>query len=169
MCIRDRSEPISTCDVSKGRSKNLAWAMASMQGWRIDMEDDHIIMPDFTEDLALFAVFDGHGGPEVARVAGKLYPSFLKSNEFFKKKDYNRALISSFEKFDLFMMSEEGKKVFQSNTGLKNRGELCAGSTAIVALIEKNWKKTDEWNDICLLYTSPSPRDLSTSRMPSSA
>ena len=26
-----------------------------------------------------------------------------------------------------------------------------------------------EWSDICLLYTSPSPRDLSTSRMPSSA
>ena len=25
------------------------------------------------------------------------------------------------------------------------------------------------WNSICLLYTSPSPRDLSTSRMPSSA
>ena len=25
------------------------------------------------------------------------------------------------------------------------------------------------WNDDCLLYTSPSPRDLSTSRMPSSA
>ena len=25
------------------------------------------------------------------------------------------------------------------------------------------------WNSSCLLYTSPSPRDLSTSRMPSSA
>ena len=25
------------------------------------------------------------------------------------------------------------------------------------------------WNFICLLYTSPSPRDLSTARMPSSA
>ena len=25
------------------------------------------------------------------------------------------------------------------------------------------------WNMVCLLYTSPSPRDLSTSRMPSSA
>ena len=25
------------------------------------------------------------------------------------------------------------------------------------------------WNWVCLLYTSPSPRDLSTSRMPSSA
>ena len=27
----------------------------------------------------------------------------------------------------------------------------------------------ESWNGICLLYTSPSPRDLSTSRMPSSA
>ena len=27
----------------------------------------------------------------------------------------------------------------------------------------------DTKNNICLLYTSPSPRDLSTSRMPSSA
>ena len=26
-----------------------------------------------------------------------------------------------------------------------------------------------DWARICLLYTSPSPRDLSTSRMPSSA
>ena len=25
------------------------------------------------------------------------------------------------------------------------------------------------WDNTCLLYTSPSPRDLSTSRMPSSA
>ena len=30
-------------------------------------------------------------------------------------------------------------------------------------------KNTLEWYCICLLYTSPSPRDLSTSRMPSSA
>ena len=28
---------------------------------------------------------------------------------------------------------------------------------------------TGEWSGTCLLYTSPSPRDLSTSRMPSSA
>ena len=30
-------------------------------------------------------------------------------------------------------------------------------------------KKTVDGSVICLLYTSPSPRDLSTSRMPSSA
>ena len=35
--------------------------------------------------------------------------------------------------------------------------------------IHKYLKKVDGWDVICLLYTSPSPRDLSTARMPSSA
>ena len=30
-------------------------------------------------------------------------------------------------------------------------------------------KELDSLTDVCILYTSPSPRDLSTSRMPSSA
>ena len=33
----------------------------------------------------------------------------------------------------------------------------------------KNWQKVSQELNDCLLYTSPSPRDLSTSRMPSSA
>ena len=35
----------------------------------------------------------------------------------------------------------------------------------------RNWWPRETWNELrtCLLYTSPSPRDLSTSRMPSSA
>ena len=40
-------------------------------------------------------------------------------------------------------------------------------------LDEKSLEIKDEykfgWSSYCLLYTSPSPRDLSTSRMPSSA
>ena len=36
-------------------------------------------------------------------------------------------------------------------------------------VIEENNLKDTELNEACLLYTSPSPRDLSTSRMPSSA
>ena len=35
--------------------------------------------------------------------------------------------------------------------------------------LEKLLDKGKGWLDACLLYTSPSPRDLSTSRMPSSA
>ena len=49
--------------------------------------------------------------------------------------------------------------------------------TLLAKLKEKSIEKGDDLNDgeiikvfqTCLLYTSPSPRDLSTSRMPSSA
>ena len=38
-----------------------------------------------------------------------------------------------------------------------------------VLLYSRRVKDKKTWSRICLLYTSPSPRDLSTSRMPSSA
>ena len=42
--------------------------------------------------------------------------------------------------------------------------------TAVVAMPAEQLDQTvSELSDDCLLYTSPSPRDLSTSRMPSSA
>ena len=46
-------------------------------------------------------------------------------------------------------------------TGLFDIGTLASGATATLTL--------EGTVDVCLLYTSPSPRDLSTSRMPSSA
>jgi serine/threonine protein phosphatase PrpC len=39
-----------------------------MQGWRLNMEDAHISNANYLDsnDKALFGVFDGHGGREVA-------------------------------------------------------------------------------------------------------
>ena len=45
---------------------------------------------------------------------------------------------------------------------------LIAQLEALLELIEGNTKIQSN-SEACLLYTSPSPRDLSTSRMPSSA
>ena len=39
----------------------------------------------------------------------------------------------------------------------------------MIAAFPSNQCKIFDYNRVCLLYTSPSPRDLSTSRMPSSA
>ena len=44
----------------------------------------------------------------------------------------------------------------------------CAGVGEVGEWQEKLVKKNPGWND-CLLYTSPSPRDRTRSRMPSSA
>ena len=49
--------------------------------------------------------------------------------------------------------------------------KLMEGSAKIISLIarDENQHLVITQNILCLLYTSPSPRDLSTSRMPSSA
>ena len=62
---------------------------------------------------------------------------------------------------------------------LKKMSEYCAGFCIITnqSGLSRGLIKIDELskinnfilNEFCLLYTSPSPRDLSTSRMPSSA
>ena len=52
----------------------------------------------------------------------------------------------------------------------EQESEINGQGPAIAASdIDKLYEKLDALCDGCLLYTSPSPRDLSTSRMPSSA
>ena len=57
----------------------------------------------------------------------------------------------------------------------KTTGECLNQSRKIAKLLQSlkvgkgDRVATIAWNNSCLLYTSPSPRDLSTSRMPSSA
>jgi len=43
------------------------------------------------------------------------------------------------------------------------------GTVSVLSPISQDWTISTIRNTDCLLYTSPSPRDLSTSRMPSSA
>ena len=38
-----------------------------MQGWRDTQEDAHIADLDIGNGISIFGVFDGHGGPEVAK------------------------------------------------------------------------------------------------------
>lgn len=51
----------------------LVWGVVDMQGWRKTMEDAHVAQTnlelkwDTTTKAKVFGVFDGHGGPEVAR------------------------------------------------------------------------------------------------------
>ncbi len=51
-----------------------------MQGWRKSNEDAHITAPDFLPGMSLFAVFDGHGGSEVAKFCGNHFVEELKND-----------------------------------------------------------------------------------------
>lgn len=52
------------------------------------MEDDHILEPNFDKDISLFAIFDGHGGDEVAKYCSKYFGNELKLNKNYIKGNY---------------------------------------------------------------------------------
>ncbi|GEQ72405.1 hypothetical protein JCM33374_g6092 [Metschnikowia sp. JCM 33374] len=57
-----------------------------MQGYRMTMEDAHDIRISENESMAVFGVFDGHGGKEVAHILrGTLVAKIFKQlNQFIK-------------------------------------------------------------------------------------
>ena len=61
------------------------------------------------------------------------------------------------------------KAIDKFGTPVYVRHEIVHNKQVVDELKQKGAIFVDELSDICLLYTSPSPRDLSTSRMPSSA
>ena len=79
-----------------------------MQGWRKSNEDAHIHELDIGDGNSLFAVFDGHGGEQVARFCEKQMPSMLMSNEEYLKGNYQKALEETFVELDYLLLSDEG-------------------------------------------------------------
>lgn len=77
-------------DSQEGRSSWLSVGSTSAQGWRVHQEDAHLADLHFadSDQLALFAVFDGHSGAEVAHYAARKLPEVLQSNGHFARQQY---------------------------------------------------------------------------------
>ena len=63
---RPNREKISEVGTVHVKAFDVNFAVSNMQGWRDSMEDAHIIYKHPTQDAAMFAVLDGHGGAIVA-------------------------------------------------------------------------------------------------------
>ena len=99
----------------------------------------------------------------------EIKPSEESEKESFEKamKVKNEILSGlSFEEAAKKYSADPGSKDQGGNLGYVPRGTFVKEFDRVVFTVEKNIL-TEPIN--CLLYTSPSPRDLSTSRMPSSA
>lgn len=91
-----------------GEGNGMKYGVSAMQGWRINMEDAHITEPKFDKATGLFAVFDGHGGSEVAKFCGNHFGEELKKNENYKEAKYEIALKETFLLMDVLMQAPEG-------------------------------------------------------------
>lgn len=130
------SKPNLVKDSHSGENETLRYGVSAMQGWRMNMEDAHITNLKIAEGISLFAVFDGHGGQEVAKFCGKYFTAELLKNENFSKANYKTALEETFIKMDSILMGENALdllKEFRNDAD----GHTFAGCTANVVLMTK--------------------------------
>lgn len=152
----------------EGECAELSFATSSMQGWRISMEDAHICQTDIVPGVHLFAVFDGHGGQEVARFCEKKFVEVLKAREKFGERRYAEALQEAFLEMDRLVENPASQKELQE---LKNDTDgsvhSYAGCTANVCLVTAEHVYCANAGDSrALLFDGKSVLHLSTDHKP---
>ncbi|KAI3410168.1 tRNA methyltransferase ppm2 [Globodera pallida] len=123
------SEPITTKDNASCSNDRYTVGSSSMQGWRISMEDAHTQLLELSEDptAAFFAVFDGHGGAQIAKYASQNLHSLIAQSNAFNEGRISDSLVEGFLGLDEEMMTNDGIR------------EEMSGSTAVVVLIKDNF------------------------------
>ena len=113
----------------------------------------------------------------------KAFEGYRKTTFCFRAQLLNQLaeiLEANKETLAKLMTLEVGKPITQSTAEIEkcawvcryyaeNGAEFLQSKKISAALEKESIVRYDPLGSICLLYTSPSPRDLSTSRMPSSA
>lgn len=74
------SNPDTRKHSDNGEGNGMRFGASCMQGWRLNMEDADITECKFSNNSSLFAVFDGHGGREVAKYCAKFFGPQLEKN-----------------------------------------------------------------------------------------
>lgn len=55
-----------------------------------NFQDAHNAILDYGVNSSLFAVYDGHGGSEVAKYCALHLPEFIKENAVYKSGDFEK-------------------------------------------------------------------------------
>ena len=131
------SKPNTTKDSHTGENEFMRFGVSAMQGWRMNMEDAHISLPNLTETTGLFAVFDGHGGPEVAKFCAKYMPIELLKNPNFKTENYKTALEEVFLAMDTMLLNDTHNDLLKEFKNDPDNANSFAGCTANVVLITR--------------------------------
>lgn len=131
------SSPVTEKQTEEDETERFAVAAVAMQGWRTSMEDAHILDCQLDHDCSLFAIFDGHGGPEVAKFCQKHFAKQLVQSVHWAHSRYEEALRHTFLKMDELLATANGQKELKV-LKLRNGQPSRAGCTALVVLIKGN-------------------------------
>uniref|UniRef100_K7GGQ7 protein-serine/threonine phosphatase n=1 Tax=Pelodiscus sinensis TaxID=13735 RepID=K7GGQ7_PELSI len=70
-------------------------------------QDAHNCIPDLDSETAMFSVYDGHGGEEVALYCAKYLPEIIKDQKAYKEGKLQKALEDAFLAIDAKLTTEE--------------------------------------------------------------
>ncbi|KAG0240984.1 Protein phosphatase 2C 2 [Actinomortierella wolfii] len=120
------SAPITDKHSSTDRNGRFIYGASAMQGWR--MEDAHttLLEVEDSDGTAFFAVYDGHGGSNVARYSGEGLHWRIVRDAAFQRKDYRAAIKNGFLEMDRALRHDQ------------EYGGDSSGCTAITATITKD-------------------------------
>ncbi|KAM6977366.1 protein phosphatase 1G [Aplochiton taeniatus] len=119
------SQPNTTKTSADGGSEKMSYGFSAMQGWRVSMEDAHNCIPEMDEDTAMFAVYDGHGGEEVALYCSKYLPDVIKEQKTYKDGKLQKALEEAFLAIDSKITTEEVMKELVLIAGRPSEDPAC--------------------------------------------
>ena len=116
--------PITAKDSHSGANKDgsVRFGHSSMQGWRKGMEDSHIAIPELamvgSKEIGMYAVFDGHGGAEVAKYCQKHLPNAIRAVPQWRLQEWKNALCASFHSIDRELQTIEAQRELKVLIGL---------------------------------------------------
>ncbi|XP_063821857.1 uncharacterized protein LOC135071916 isoform X4 [Ostrinia nubilalis] len=111
------SEPVTEKVSSDEANAKLECGASSMQGWRVNQEDAHNTILDFDVNTSFFAVYDGHGGAEVATYCSQNLPDYIKNTEAYKSGELVKALEDAFLGFDATIATKEVMDILKELAG----------------------------------------------------
>ncbi|XP_075705095.1 protein phosphatase 1G [Rhinoderma darwinii] len=111
------SQPNTGKSSGRGGNRSLNYGYSAMQGWRVSMEDAHNCLPELDGETAMFSVYDGHGGEEVALYCSKYLPDVIKEQKAYKEGKLQKALEDAFLAIDEKLTQESVIKELSQMAG----------------------------------------------------
>ncbi|XP_067901601.1 protein phosphatase 1G [Heterodontus francisci] len=100
------SQPNTVKSSCEHCTDKFGFGVSAMQGWRVSMEDAHNCIPELDDETAMFAVYDGHGGEEVALYCAKYLPDVIKNQQAYRNGKLQKALEDAFLSIDSKLTEE---------------------------------------------------------------
>lgn len=127
------SNPVIDKEHHSGEDHLTAFGLCAMQGWRMSMEDAHVIQLNAVgkngkDHVALYSIFDGHGGASVAQFCGERIVSILQKQASFEKGQLGQAMI------DTYLTADED---LLKDPVLKNDYSGCTATSILVSKEQK--------------------------------